>query len=1103
MNSYPKIEKKVNDFVRKFYLNKLIKGTIFFVSIGLLYLFFTIFIEYFLWLKPTARTFLFWVLILIEFLLLVQFILIPIFKLLGFKKGISFEESSKIIGNHFPEVSDKLLNILQLKKASNESELLLASIDQKAKELQPIPFSNAINFKTNTKYLKYILIPIIIYLGVYFTGKSNEIGKSLERVVNHKTAYTPPAPFHFYLESKDLHVIQGKPLTISISTKGKVVPETIKIVFNKQQYYLQNNSDGTFSYTFSEINNPIVFYVTANGINSDSYNIDVIKTPTIKQLEMVLDYPKYLRKRDETITNSGNIIVPQGTKITWKLNTNQTDSVSFYEKKEKELFVKDDNDNFSFSKRILKPINYQIATSNKDLKNYESLNYAVDVVKDEYPTISVTSNIDSVSRGNAHFFGQISDDYGLRKLQLVYYNEDNPEAQQIFNIPIERTNIQTFFYQFPDGLDLTNGINYEMFFQVFDNDAVNGSKKATSKKFSYRKKSKEEIDEEILNEQKNYINNIENSLQNQQKRNKELTKIQQDLQSKKNVNWNDKKKIQSYIKRQEQYQQMMQNQTKKLQENFSEKKEESETLQDKKENLKKRIEELQRLKKQQKILDEIKKMAQKLNKEDLLRKSKQLSQQNKQQERSLERILELTKRFYVEQKTTQLSNKLEKLAKKQADLEKKNATEKEQEQINKEFDKIQEELKELQKDNQKLKEPMEIPKMENLQKETKNELNKAKTNLKEQKGSDAKQNQKKASKKMQEMSMQMQQSMGAMNSQMQEENMEAMRQILENIVTFSFKQENLMSNFNESNANHSNFGKNLRKQHQLKKYFEHIDDSLYVLSLRVPQISVKIQDELSSAHYNLDQSLENFAETRFSSGISNQRYVMTAANTIADMLSDVLDNMKNSSKSMSGKGKGGKSFSLPDIIQQQQGLQKKMQEGMQKQGEKGKQKEGKNGKPTQQGKDGDQQQGKGEGNEGLDGELYQIYKEQSQLREQIQNAIKNGNTNNPLARKVLKDMEQLENEILEKGFTQGVINRMRNLNYQLLKLEKASQQQGKDKQRKSNTNLNDFEKKKIKELELKKLFYNQTEILNRQSLPLQQNYKKKVQEYFSTPTKKN
>jgi len=28
------------------------------------------------------------------------------------------------------------------------------------------------------------------------------------------------------------------------------------------------------------------------------------------------------------------------------------------------------------------------------------------------------------------------------------------------------------------------------------------------------------------------------------------------------------------------------------------------------------------------------------------------------------------------------------------------------------------------------------------------------------------------------------------------------------------------------------------------------------------------------------------------------------------------------------------------------------------------------------------------------------------------------------------------------------------------------------------------------------LFYNQTEILNRQSLPLQQNYKKKVQEYF-------
>ena len=53
-----------------------------------------------------------------------------------------------------------------------------------------------------------------------------------------------------------------------------------------------------------------------------------------------------------------------------------------------------------------------------------------------------------------------------------------------------------------------------------------------------------------------------------------------------------------------------------------------------------------------------------------LKKLKQLAQQNKQQERSLERILELTKRFYVEEKTLQIANKLESLSKKQDSFKK-------------------------------------------------------------------------------------------------------------------------------------------------------------------------------------------------------------------------------------------------------------------------------------------------------------------------------------------------------------------------------------------------------------------------------------------------
>jgi len=101
----------------------------------------------------------------------------------------------------------------------------------------------------------------------------------------------------------------------------------------------------------------------------------------------------------------------------------------------------------------------------------------------------------------------------------------------------------------------------------------------------------------------------------------------------------------------------------------------------------------------------------------------------------------------------------------------------------------------------------------------------------------------------------------------------------------------------------------------------------------------------------------------------------------------------------------------------------------------------------------------------------------------------------------LKTMERLENEILEKGFNLNTLQKMQNLNYELLKLDKAALEQGKDKKRKSNANSIENQRNTAKALKFKKQFYNQIEILNRQSLPLQQNYKNKVRAYFSEAKK--
>ena len=1120
MNNFKNIQSKLQEFVKKYYTNELIKGLILFFSFGLLYFIFTLLIEHFLWLKPTARTLLFWLFIAVEVALLVKYIFIPISKLVGFQKGISLQDASKIIGNHFNEVDDKLLNILQLNDNSNQSELLLASIDQKAKGLQPIPFKRAVDFSKNTKYLKYSILPIAILLIAYFSGNKSLFSDSYERVINHQLAYEPPAPFSFHILNDDLNVIEGKSIKINIETRGNTLPEDVKIHFEGQDYYLQNNGLGAFEYTFTSVQKPTRFYMESNNVSSKEYIINVVETPTITALEMFLNYPSHTKKRSETLKNTGNAIVPQGTNITWKIATKNTSKVSFLTSEE-QLFTEKESNNFQLNKRIQESIEYQVATSNDNLKNYEALDFAIQVVKDEYPKISVKSDIDSITRGPVQFVGQLSDDYGLKGLKLVYYDINNKASIKNHTLKINNSSFEEFYYVFPEGIELIEGVDYEMYFEVSDNDLVNGIKKSKSKLFSYYKKTKKEIKDQLLDEQQNSISDLEKTLDKSKEVKEEFQKMQESLQNKSEMDWNDQKKLQNFMQRQEQYEKMMQQQTEKIQQNLTEQpKSENKSLEERKKEIEERLKEAKELAKQEKLLEELKELTEKLQKEELTEKLKKLTEENKQNERSLERILELTKRFYVEQKANQIKEKLDELADKQEDLSKQdeNSSEK-QKELNKEFDEIKKELKELEKDNKALKRPMDLNKTDSDEKEVDKEQKEATDKLEESEESDqneedskeqkesksaAGKSQKSAAKKMKKMSGKMKDSLDAMGGggEGEQEDIEALRAILENLLEFSFQQEDLMNNFSKINNSHPEFSNKLKEQHVLREYFEHIDDSLYTLSMRQPKISSIIFKDISNVHYHLDESLSHFTDNQFNTGISDQQFVMTSTNNLAYLLSNILNSMQNATpKPGSGKGKGkGPSFSLPDIIQKQGEMMESMKKGMkpgQKPGEKPGEKGEKPGeKPGEKGENG-KEAGEGEG-EQMNGELYEIYKQQAQMRQQLNDLLgdKKGKDGKGLGDKVEKQMEALERDLLEKGFTNEVLQKMQQLKHELLKLQEATQEQGQEEKRESNTNQQEFEKRTIKQIDRKKLWFNQNEILNRQSLPLRTIYKKKVQEYF-------
>ena len=118
MNPISQINKKLDGFIRRYYLSALIKGVLLFFGFALLYVLFWVFIEHFFWLPKPARGFVFWAIIVFSSFLFYRLILLSFLKYLSILRGINYEDAARIIGEAFPEIDDRLLNTLQLNKLS-------------------------------------------------------------------------------------------------------------------------------------------------------------------------------------------------------------------------------------------------------------------------------------------------------------------------------------------------------------------------------------------------------------------------------------------------------------------------------------------------------------------------------------------------------------------------------------------------------------------------------------------------------------------------------------------------------------------------------------------------------------------------------------------------------------------------------------------------------------------------------------------------------------------------------------------------------------------------------------------------------------------------
>ncbi|MEO5675398.1 MAG: hypothetical protein ABIQ74_12205, partial [Chitinophagales bacterium] len=793
----------------------------------------------------------------------------------------------------------------------------------------------------------------------------------------------------------------------------------------------------------------------------------------------------------------------EGTSINWQfLSQNATDiHVKFGDSAY--AAISDDNGLYEFSRRVKSDVTYIVYVSGDQLPKADSIRYSVIVIPDRYPSITVSQMNDSsanpgrvIHEKYLYFAGEASDDYGLKNLYLKFRvdkaGEENSLNQKYEILPVNFTSgkySQFSHYWDLTSIDLKPGDNITYFFEAWDNDGVNGSKFTRSKVMMFVKPTEQEMEQQTDEESEKIKNNLESSMKEAGELRNEFEKIQNELLNKKNPSWEDKKKIEDLLKRQQELNKSIEDTKKSFNQNLDNQNDFKPFDQD----TKNKADELQKLMNET-LTPEMKAMMQKL--QDLLEelnKDKTLDQlqnqklNNEQLQKELDRMLSLFKQLEFEKKMNDTKSKLDSLAQKQNDLSgktndddknsKPNKEDKQakQDSLSKEQSMLQEEFKDVEKNldkldslNKELDHPVEMPQTNEEQEQVEQEQDNSQQNLDKKNNSKASENQKKAAEKMQQMAKKMESAMESMQEQQAEMDMQAVRQILENLIKISFDQEDLVNRTKNVNIYNPHYLTIMKNEKDIQDDLQMVEDSIQELSKRVVQIKSFVDQQITDINKNMEQALKNLEQRQTGPASSNQQYIMTAVNNLALMFNEVMEQLQQQmGQKMPGdqmcQKPGGKKPSPSSMSQMQKQLNDKIQQF-------GKQlKDGKTPMDKQGGKQMSQQ-------------IAQMAQQQAQIREALrkmnQELNKDGKNSMGNLDQLQKQMEKTETELLNKQITAEMQKRQQEIMTRLLEAENAERQRERDKKRESNTGkdlvkklppeIEEYLKKKQAEMELYK-----------------------------------
>jgi hypothetical protein len=867
-------------------------------------------------------------------------------------------DTSKIVGDYFPQIKDKLTNAIQIFVQLNKSKGMssdlaqhqLSVISDKTSEFN---FEEVIDTK---KYNKYILVLFLISLVAVstFIISNFALNSAFDRVLNYNQSYIPSPNFEISIVDDEYNVMRGEDFTIEIASEG-AAPSSISLLIkeaNQEEYEkieIKKEINGKYKYKINSIKNSLSFYGSTDWYNSEVQtkvaSVTVTERPTLKKLTGLLNFPNYTGEKSRTFDiNTADLVALNGSVATFNINANKSlktaelifvtqlqDSIQAT-KLNYDTLTFNTKSNIAEGKMRLNKSGYYYfrLTDSNDVENINPIKYSVITTLDNYPKIELlypTDNVKLTENALVQIDAGISDDYGFTKLNLNYkllksrYTAPDLEytTQEITIKKSKKEQIATYIFDMNE-IGITPEDEYEFYLEVFDNDIVNGPKSAKTRTISLKLPFLDEVIESSEKAQEEIEKDLAEVIKETTELQKEIEEFKQDLRKdakKQEMNYEQKKQAQDIAKKQKDISENIDKLQKKI----------NKTAQEMNENKILSPETLDKFMKLQDLLKQVdipqlKEQQEKMNKElekmtpDEMQKAlENIKFDEEQFKKSIERTMKILERMKAEQKTDAIKKMGEKLEKDLQNLEKETSEsknketneqlEKKQNKLLDDFKKLDEQMSDLEKmlskqddmPKDKLNEAKDALNKENTQQE----MQQSQQNLSENKNSEAQQNQQNAKQSMSKFNQKMSELKQEMENKVSRETLNAMKKSVQDMLNLSKKQEQLKNQTNASNYNSNQLPEINNEQGNLKESLERVAKNLTELSEKSFAVTPQMGQQIGKAMAQMQNAMNQLAErnTR-QAGISQQQSMAKMNNAIGQM-QESIGQMQGQGK---GKGKG-------------------------------------------------------------------------------------------------------------------------------------------------------------------------------------------------------